>query len=119
MPYTQKIQAISMSVEHWRRLEKCKTHDEVVEEGCSGDECALCLLYRTGNTCDTCGKCPVALKTGKGDCAGSPYGNAEEYFTDSDPQDGTITFDAEQWRWLAKAERVFLYKLLLEASEEK
>lgn len=67
------MKALDKSIEHWERLAACKSIEEMNDEGYCGDKCALCDKYYSDIERPPCRKCPVAKKTGKDECHGTPY----------------------------------------------
>ena len=63
------LEALKASIQHWRENEAAETVDFV---SVWAAECALCSLFMHA----ACNGCPVAKKTGKKDCFGSPWFNA-------------------------------------------
>ncbi len=67
---TKKVlTALRGSIKKWREIATGRRRDRRT------DDCPLCKMfyknYESGN--GTCGRCPVAAKTGHGFCLGSPY----------------------------------------------
>ena len=70
------MKALQHSIEHWERLVSLAQAQDapgLIGEGWCGDSCALCYQYSDLPACDGC---PVAIRTGESDCAGSPWINA-------------------------------------------
>ena len=83
--------AIKESIAHWYRISACKTPKELEIEGFESEACPLCQEFDVRmfvpssglngtylNPIQSCldsdnNKCPVAKKTGKDDCYGTPY----------------------------------------------
>lgn len=57
------LKALRGSIAKWRAIVDGTGTDE------GPDNCPLCLIFRY----DECIDCPVAMKTGKDSCEGSPY----------------------------------------------
>ena len=104
------LAALKASIQHWKENEAAESSDDV---SVWGDYCALCQLFVVKN--ESCDGCPVAKRTGKEQCDGSPWGAARDEF--------------KKWRWAylvdlqeardafraaARAEREFLESLLPE-----
>lgn len=70
--------ALEESIEHWNRLANAPDALAAIEEGISGENCALCTVYAE----DRCSGCPVANHTGFIECRNSPYFDARRIFND-------------------------------------
>ena len=73
--------ALERSIEHWKQNAAAEVLDDV---SVRGEDCALC-----GRFYDSfCKGCPVAAKTGKHTCLGTPYHNAASaaHVWDEDPE---------------------------------
>lgn len=95
------LAALKASIQHWDDNAQAETPGEASADA---DDCALCGLYLKRD----CSGCPVAEKTGKECCHGSPYSAAHSALCDWD--DGTG--DGGTFRAAATAERDFLISLL-------
>lgn len=91
--------ALLKSIEHWKRLEACKTIAEADEEGTGVPECALCAVYYD----EDCEGCPVAEFTDEDCCGGTPYHAADNALDAG---------DIELFREKATEMRRFLEELL-------
>lgn len=71
---------LDLSIEHWERLCKCKTREEIELEGWSSDYCHLCTNRLNEHKSVICSSsenpCPVFLRTRKNACLGTPYEDA-------------------------------------------
>lgn len=106
------LTALKASIQHWRENEAAESSDDV---SVWGDDCALCDLFVRPH--DSCKGCPVAKRTGKAQCDGSPWGAARDEFKKwrwvaQDSPRATEARDA--FRAAARAEREFLESLLPE-----
>ncbi len=99
------MNALEKSIQHWERLVKCKTYDEVEDEGYQSESCALCLLYLHKD----CKRCPVQIRAKDTGCNGTPYFNAFGYMcaVEFDGND----FNPKKWRKFAMKELNFLRSL--------
>ncbi len=109
--------ALQLSIEHWERLTKCTTYDEVVFEGLGSAVCALCDAFVFEADDDFigcadfigyadfigCAGCPVSAHTGQVSCSDTPYYKIESYINDS-----SGPFISDEWCKLATAELDFL-----------
>lgn len=100
------LSALKKSIKHWERNVLAKTPGKT---STGNEQCALCALFL--NQSESCQGCPVALKTGKPYCYGSPYEKAAcernfWYF-----RLGNLKAK-ERWHLAAKAELAFLRSLL-------
>ena len=62
--------ALEMSIKHWRK--NVRLAKEGKEFGYHTNECALCKMFYNENT-EMCVGCPVAARTGRRLCEGSPW----------------------------------------------
>ena len=92
-------EALTKSIEHWRRLSDGTRMDG---EGISQSECALCKRFFSKAT--GCASCPVRIKTGAPFCTNSPYDRATEV--------RKFGLDSEEFKAAAKLELEFLESLL-------
>lgn len=102
------LTALWASIKHWE-----KNAAAVYPEGAStrGEDCALCgMFFNQGPDVPDCLGCPVAKKTGKMVCDGSPYHDAFMALRrwKNVPSDET----QKQWGQAARAEVRFLRSLL-------
>lgn len=109
-------EALKASIQHWKENEAAESSDEA---SVWGDDCALCGLFVQPH--DSCKGCPVAKRTGKEQCDGSPWGAARDEFKKwrwvylVDLQDTPRALQARAaFRTAARAEREFLESLLPE-----
>jgi hypothetical protein len=61
----------TLVLEHWERLSKCTTLEEVQEEGYGVSDCAFCREYIYED--EPCRGCPVFEDTGVLGCKETPY----------------------------------------------
>lgn len=111
------LTALKASIQHWRENEAAESSDDV---SVWGDYCALCGLFVRPTDC--CKGCPVAKRTGKENCDGSPWAAARDEFKKwrwaylADGQDTPrVTQARDAFRAAARAEREFLESLLPES----
>lgn len=71
------LQSLSESAEHWQRMFDGK-HQRGESPTCTW--CACCQLFQTTSLGGNCARCPVALRTGKPHCKGTPYSDAMHEF---------------------------------------
>jgi hypothetical protein len=95
--------ALEKSIAHWRRMHDAESPEDLGKESPYGDYCALCDLF-SGKDCEGC---PVAIKTGKTECDGSPWANARDFF--GQWKSGWST--RAEWRKAARKEITFLESL--------
>jgi hypothetical protein len=86
--------ALESSIEHWEENAAATSPHEA---NIGSDKCGLCRLYLK----DDCKDCPVAKKTGRLGCHGSPYHEAKEI------RDVWLHYPNEVWtnRWQAAARK--------------
>jgi hypothetical protein len=93
---------------------------DAIADGTGSDQgvrnCPLCEMFCMGEGWD-CEECPVAIKTGLPDCAGTPYSNwfdAYQKEFDSAPVHvkGGAYATTDELKSLARAEAAFLRSLL-------
>ncbi len=90
--------ALNRAIRHWAFNE-----EGPIELAAVGpDACPLCALFIAKIDC---AGCPVAARTGKPGCEGSPYREADQAFMYRDE-------DEPRWRAAARAEREFLESLI-------
>lgn len=113
------LAALKASIQHWKENEAAESSDDV---SVWGDYCALCQLFVVKN--ESCDGCPVAKRTGKEQCDGSPWGAARDEFKKwrwaylADGQDSPRATEArDAFRTAARAEREFLESLLPEGEQ--
>jgi hypothetical protein len=96
-------QALEASIAHWRTAAEVKAPGEA-PFGCAN--CALCRLFRPVD----CDGCPVAARSGRLTCAGTPYGEAiiEHHRWIFDPEDALAE---AAYRAAARREIEFLESL--------
>lgn len=97
--------ALEASIRHWEENLAAETPDGV---SIGPDNCALCDMFLYDDV--SCGKCPVAQRTGFGGCNYSPYENAEDALEDWDEYPNDEEYRAT-WRKAAQAELDFLKSL--------
>ena len=96
----ETAEALEESIAHWQTNVAA---ERPTQASTGAGKCALCMKFmRT-----TCGPCPVATRTGRQRCQGTPYMRAEEALLDWELGEGT----REQWREAAQAELDFLISL--------
>jgi hypothetical protein len=93
----REIAALQKSVEKWRRLENGAE---------SRNKCALCRIHPV-----MCSGCPIRIITGERYCSKTPY-DAWHTYIDAHYKDACFRYDCPTCRKLAKAERLFLQKIL-------
>lgn len=91
------IEAFEFSIAHWNRLASGKRR---ADEAVGSTDCALCGLFLTESSTTTCRGCPVAERTGKTHCTGSPYHAAAEAVL--------MGYRSKEFRAAAKRECEFL-----------
>lgn len=74
--------ALEESIQHWERL---STHTNSEYEDISSDHCALCSLFLDKG----CNGCPVAQRTGRRGCKGSPWEKVAEVYYSVTPHNTT------------------------------
>lgn len=109
----ETLKALKESIAHWRRLatgkrRKGETH--------YGDDCSLCHKFYTGD--GKCSNCPVAKKTGHGDCQGSPWWKAHQAYLECGFLDTDSRYNSESFKAAAKNELTFLVSLLPKAKRK-
>lgn len=111
------LTALKASIQHWRENEAAESSDDA---SVWGDYCTLCTLFVVKN--GSCNECPVAKRTGKAQCDGSPWAAARDEFKKwrwaylVDGQDSPRATEArDAFRAAARAEREFLESLLPES----
>lgn len=70
-------EALTASIEHWKRLVACKHPADFRREGYGMRECALCTLFFNQKEAGTCEGCPVYEVTGLPGCSDTPYVRAD------------------------------------------
>ena len=95
--------ALKDSIAHWYRISACETKEDLLREGYSADDCALCQMFDSNPFLPGCQGCPVSQATGARCCKRSPYTAAlnslnrwlhtgEWYNTDQDNIEAEIRF---------------------------
>lgn len=124
----ETLEALKKSIEHWERL---SSGDGTERYG--PGYCALCMKFNKGFIQSTkgegfkiqrgnCDGCPVAAKTGKDCCEGTPYTELEKAERNFEETNGL--FDDKDWTSsdefveIAKRELEFLRSLLADKHEE-
>ena len=115
---TKTKKALKKSIAHWQRLEACTSMRDIGKEGIHCLSCALCAMYYRAAWGDygyppdisDCTGCPVAEKTGRSYCKGSPYTKVLPYWFDV--ESSKSKFNKSKWTALARAERKFLESLI-------
>lgn len=101
------LKALKDSIAHWK--ENCEAIDPD-DVSTSAKDCALCEMFNPNVLEFSCGRCPVALRTGLDTCSGSPYDAAYDANRLWDQGD----IDADDARAAFRAEYEFLVSLLPE-----
>lgn len=92
------MKALEDSIKHWERLASGKRR---FGEFAGSDSCALCKKFLYPTT--FCNGCPVAKKTGKPNCLGTPYGECAKNID--------LGYDSPQFKTAAKKMLKFLRSL--------
>lgn len=111
------LKALRGSIKKWEAIVAGTGADQ------GGENCPLCVRFALGPN-ESCEGCPVAVRTGKDDCLGTPYIDLWHRLNPWPEDDGEcITYSrhvvTEEHRAAAQAELDFLKSLLPNVSDEQ
>jgi len=105
-------QLLLESIKHWERLQEYTNEEDILREGLSTQDCALCLEYNNvliKTKDNNCIGCPIATDTHKRYCKDTPYEPALKYY--DTVYEGAL-LNISKWHKLCQAEIDYLKSLI-------